>query len=127
MPDNCKKVTSAYAAKAKVAYEKKQGSTTIAAVFEAAALFEEDVSNDELDEFIDDNEADEYVPPSLSFPPHLLWTCCVDAPATCAPTPVEALIDHGSPAVLISSHLAEILCLTPRLLFQVFFSFRCLQ
>ena len=44
--------------------------------------------------------------------------CCVDTLATCAPTPVEALIDHGSPAVLISSHIAEILCLTPQPLFK---------
>ena len=60
------------------------------------------------------------MPPSLSLPPHLVWTCCVNTPATCAPTPVEALIDHGSPAVLISSHLAEILCLTLRPLFKSF-------
>jgi len=118
-PDNCKKVTPTCAAKAKVTYEKKeQGTMTMTTVFEAAAIFEEDISNDELDKFIDANEADEYMPPSLSFPPHLLWTCCVDAPATCAPTPMEALIDHGSATVLISSHIAEILCLMPRLLFK---------
>jgi hypothetical protein len=112
--EDCKKVTPAHAAKAKVAYERKrQGTTTVAAVFEGGAVFEEDVSNEDSDEFVDANETDEYVPPSLSLPPHLVWTCCIDAPATCAPTPVEALIDHGSPAVLISSTLTEILCLTP--------------
>ncbi|KAF8218786.1 hypothetical protein L208DRAFT_1468115, partial [Tricholoma matsutake] len=117
--EDCKKVTPAHAAKARVAYEKKkQGTTTIAAVFEGAAVFEDDVSNEDSDKFVDANEADEYVPPSLSLPPHLVWTCCIDAPATCAPTPMEALIDHGSPAVLISSNLAEILCLTPRPLFK---------
>ena len=91
---------------------------TITAIFEAVAVFEEDVSNDELDEFLDANKADEYMPPSLSFPPHLLWMCCVDALATCARTPMKALIDHGFPAVLISSHLTEILCLMPQPLFK---------
>jgi hypothetical protein len=92
--------------------------TTVAAIFEGGAVFEEDVNNEDSDEFVDANEADEYMPPSLSLPPHLVWTCCIDTPATCAPTPMKALIDHGSPAVLISSTLAEILCLTPRPLFK---------
>ena len=54
----------------------------------------------------------------FALPQHLNWTCCIDAPATCAPTPVEALIDHSSSPVLISSELAEILCLTARPLFK---------
>ncbi|KAF8223694.1 hypothetical protein L208DRAFT_1516133, partial [Tricholoma matsutake] len=36
----------------------------------------------------------------------------------CAPTPVNALIDHGSSPVLISRNLAEILCLEPHPLFK---------
>ncbi|KAF8218796.1 hypothetical protein L208DRAFT_1347147, partial [Tricholoma matsutake] len=117
--DDCKKVMAAHTAKAKVAYEKKkQGTTTIAAVLESASIFEDEASNEGSDEYMDANETKEYVHPSLSLPSHLYWMCCVNAPATCAPTPIKALIDHGSPPVLISSELAEILCLTPRLLFK---------
>ncbi|KAF8228172.1 hypothetical protein L208DRAFT_1292714 [Tricholoma matsutake] len=72
------------------------------------------------DEFVDANEVDEYMTLPLTLPQHLHWTCCINAPATCAPTPVEALIDHGSSPVLISSQLAEILCLTAKPLFKPF-------
>jgi hypothetical protein len=67
---------------------------------------------------MDMNEVKEYISPAVTLLEHLLWTCCVDAPATCTPTPVEALIDHGSSPVLISSHLAKVLCLTAKPLFK---------
>jgi hypothetical protein len=122
-PEDCRKVTAAYAAKAKANYKKKRTATTstpvtVAAVFDADAVFEESDSDKDSEEFMDVNEVEEYVSPAIALPEHLLWTCCVDAPATCAPTPVKALIDHGSSPVLISSHLAEVLCLTAKPLFK---------
>jgi hypothetical protein len=117
------KVMAANAAKAKAAYEKIQAasqatSTIVAAIFKADAVFEESKSNGDSEEFVDANKVDEYVPSPFALPQHLCWTCCIDAPATCAPTPFDALIDHGSSPVLISSQLANILCLTARLLFK---------
>jgi hypothetical protein len=122
-PKDCKKVTAGYATKAKVAYDKVQAashvaSTTVAAIFEADAVFDDSESNEDLEKFMDANEVDECVPSPFALPQHLCWTCCVDAPATCAPTPVDALIDHGSSPVLISSELANILCLTAKPLFK---------
>jgi hypothetical protein len=102
----CKNVTLANALKAKAAFEKNQGTTVVAAVF--------DDDSDEGDFVLGDDETDEYVSHNLSFPSHLWWNCCIDAPATCAPTPIRALIDHGSTRVLISSEFADIMCL-PRL------------
>ncbi|KAF8237158.1 hypothetical protein L208DRAFT_1519101, partial [Tricholoma matsutake] len=117
--EDCKKVMAAYAGKAKLAYEKKKhGMTTIAAVFEGASVVEEDISDEGSDQYMDANEAEEYMPHTLSLPPHLIWTCSIDAPATCTPTLINTLIDHGSPPVLISSDLTDILCLTPRPLFK---------
>ncbi|KAF7759859.1 hypothetical protein Agabi119p4_11554 [Agaricus bisporus var. burnettii] len=52
--------------------------------------------------------AEEYV--STSLPSHLWWTCRVDS-AVRSTTPVKALIDHGSPTVLISYDLATRLSL----------------
>jgi hypothetical protein len=115
MIKHCKKVTIAHATKAKAAFNRKnQPSMTIAAVFESSMTFKEDVSNGDSDGYMDANEADEYMHILFSFPSHLLWTCCIDAPTTCAPMPIHALIDHGSPPVLISSNLTKILCLMPR-------------
>ena len=117
-PANCKNITAALAAKAKLTYEKKNGSTIVATVFEGVTMLEN--SNNEVDteEFMDIN-ADEYISYPFSLPFHLRWTCCIDAPVTCAPTPINALIDHGCPPVLISEQLADILCLTPQPLFKL--------
>ena len=121
--EDCKRVTAANVAKAKAGYNKIQAvsqttSTTVAAIFEADAVFEESKNNGDSEEFVDANEVDEYMPSPFVLPQHLRWMCCIDAPATCAPTPVDALIDHSSSPVLISSQLAEILCLTARPLFK---------
>lgn len=53
-----------------------------------------------------------YVPSASTPPPreHLLWDCLVDGP-TAPPARTRALIDHGCPTVLISSKLADGLCL----------------
>ena len=51
-------------------------------------------------------------------PSHLIWTCCIDVLATCTPTPIKALINNGSPPVLISSDLTDLLCLMPCPLFK---------
>ena len=104
MPEN--------AAKAKSAFEKRQATTHIAAVFEDSD------NEDYFEECEERGEGDEYVPHPFDFPEHLQWTCCIDAPFTCAPTPISALIDHGSPPVLISSSLIEILGLVPKPLFK---------
>lgn len=86
-------------------------------VTHVAAIFGD--SNDE-DYFDTDDvmEGNEYVLNVLDLSHHLQWTCCVDAPSTCAHTPVEALIDHGCPPVLISSKLVEILSPIPKKLFK---------
>jgi hypothetical protein len=109
MLEICSRVTPVYAAKAKAMHEKKNSKP--AAV--VTAVFEEDSVSDDSFESAHTEEVNEYVHPDLSFPAHLKWTCAVDAPATCTPTPVSALIDHGCPPVLISSDLVEILCLEP--------------
>jgi hypothetical protein len=108
--DAVKNCNLASALKAKAAFEKKQTMTVVAAVF--------DESEDLDDEDLDDMENEEYVDQPFSLPKHLWWTCCIDAPATCAPTPVRALIDHGSTPVLISSEFADIMGLARRKLFK---------
>jgi hypothetical protein len=47
------------------------------------------------------------------FLPHLLWECAVDShdPSCLSCIPVSALIDHGSPPVLIDQALVSRLCL----------------
>jgi hypothetical protein len=47
------------------------------------------------------------------FLPHLLWECAVDShdPSCLSRIPVSALIDHGSPPVLINQALVSRLCL----------------
>jgi hypothetical protein len=117
-PDECpsakavKNCMLVYALKAKAAFDKKQSHTVVAAVFKA--------DNNDSDISLCDDKAEEYVNPTLSFPEHLWWTCCINAPVTCAPTPVRALIDHGSPPVLISSEFVDIMCLPCRKLFKSF-------
>ncbi|RDB23205.1 Transposon Tf2-9 polyprotein [Hypsizygus marmoreus] len=59
--------------------------------------------------------ADEYVSMFTdSLPEHIWWECCIDAPLTCAPTPIRALIDSGASPALISSETAELYGLVPR-------------
>ncbi|KAF8219177.1 hypothetical protein L208DRAFT_1342593, partial [Tricholoma matsutake] len=116
--EDCKKVTAMKAAYDKIQAASQTTSTTVAAIFEADAVFEDSESNGDSDDFMDVNKVDEYVTSPFTLPQHLHWMCCIDAPAICAPTPVEALIDHGSSPVLISSHLAKILCLTAKPLFK---------
>jgi len=120
---DCKQVTAANTAKAKAAYDKIQAAshmamTTIATIFEADAIFEESESNKDSEDYVDAKEVEEYIHLSFALPQHLHWMCCIDAPATCAPTPVNTLIDHRSSPVLISSELTDILCLTARPLFK---------
>jgi len=117
-PEDCRHVTAAHATKAKVAYEKKNNTTTVMAVFTGGATFNDSESEEAGEEWVDANKAEEYMNSPFDLPTHLLWTCCLDTPATCAPTPVNALIDHSSSPVLISRNLAEILCLEPHLLFK---------
>jgi hypothetical protein len=107
--ETCKKVTTAYAAKAKAAFEKKP-------VPVVAAIFGEGMDED----FVDSDEFNEYVPPQLipPLPKHLWWDCCIDAPFTCAPSPIRALIDHGAPPVLISDDTVELYGLVRRTLFK---------
>ena len=46
--------------------------------------------------------------------PHLFWQCSISGPANCLPVTVNALIDHGAHAVLISEDLATSLNLRRR-------------
>lgn len=78
--DACKKVTITEALKAKATYKKAEG-TTLA----VAAVFAED-SNGSFE--MAEDEATEYIPQLFSLPSHLWWECCIDAPLTCAPTPI---------------------------------------
>ncbi|KAF8235872.1 hypothetical protein L208DRAFT_1254475, partial [Tricholoma matsutake] len=106
----CKSVTITAALKVKTPFEGK-GSTVVATVFE---------DGEESDDFeITGNEANEYVQ-TPRLPPHLWWNCCINAPLTCASTPICVLIDHGSPPVLISSELIDVLGLPRRKLFKLF-------
>ena len=52
--------------------------------------------------------------PSLSPPHHIWWFCLIDAPFTCVLTDIHALIDTGSPSVLISSDMVELYGLVSR-------------
>lgn len=108
--DACKNVMTSAALKAKAAFEGKGPAFVV-------AVFGDEEDSDDFD--MAEDEADEYVL-NLSLPSHLWWSCCVDAPLTCAPTPIRALIDHGSPPVLISSELVEILGLVCWKLFKPF-------
>ena len=111
-PEACKNITLANALKAKAAFKKKQSTIMVATVFGG------DSDNSEV--VLGNDEIDEYVSYDLSLPNHLWWTCCIDAPATCAPTPIWALIDHGSTPVLISSDFANMMCLPWCKLFKTF-------
>ncbi|KAG2144235.1 hypothetical protein DEU56DRAFT_910589 [Suillus clintonianus] len=67
-------------------------SETVAVVMPSAALGNGSESGDEC------------VAPFTT--PHLTWDCLVDGPAVSSSVTVSALIDHGSPAVLINETLA---------------------
>jgi len=60
-----------------------------------------------------------YIVPSLSsaipspLPAHFWWDCRIDGPLTCSPTPVRALIDTGSPPILISEECVKLYSLIP--------------
>lgn len=68
-----------------------------------AAVMPEVDSDGEYPYPISAGESDEYVPPLLA--PHFYWDCLVDGPNVPAPLRVSALIDNGSPIVLISADL----------------------
>ncbi|KAF8225990.1 hypothetical protein L208DRAFT_1304167, partial [Tricholoma matsutake] len=110
-PEACKNVTLAEALKAKAAFE-GMGATMVVAVFGTE-------SDDDSFEMSED-EASEYVNQPFSLPSHLWWDCCIDALLTCTPTPIQALIDHSFPPVLISSELVDVMGLTCRKLFKPF-------
>ena len=112
--ETCKKVTPTGALRAKAAFD-AQNAPVVAAVF-GAGLDEDFVDED----FVDSDEFNEYITP-FTLPPlpeHLWWDCCIDAPFTCAPSPIRALIDHGASPVLISEDAAELYSLEPRKLFK---------
>lgn len=50
--------------------------------------------------------------------PHLVWHCAIDDPSSSTRLHVEALIDHGSPIVLINQKLVSLLQLHARVLPQ---------
>jgi hypothetical protein len=112
--ETCKRVTTVHAMRAKAAYEKST-APVMAAVFDTG--LDKDFVNED---FVNSDEFEEYVPPYKlsSLPEHLWWNCCIDAPFTCAPTPICTLIDHGAPPVLISEETVEIYGLIRRKLFK---------
>ena len=84
-----------------------------------STVFEAETKSDHSFGSTHAEEVNECIHPHFSFPEHLKWTCMVDTPATCAPTPITTLIDHGCSPVLILSDLMEILCLEPHQLFKL--------
>lgn len=102
-------------AKAKVVFN--HNSAVTATATHIMAVFGDSNDKDYF-EADDAMEGDKYISNTLNLPHHLKWTCCINAPLTCAPTPVEALIDHGCPPVLISSKLVDVLSLVPKKLFK---------
>jgi hypothetical protein len=112
----CKKVTATHALRTKTAFEACV-APVVGGVF-GAGLQEEYVNAD----FVDSNEFDEYIDPLPSFllPDHLWWNCCIDAPFTCAPSPIRMLINHGVTPVLISEDTVKLYGLVPHKLFKPF-------
>lgn len=112
--ETCKKVTPAGALHAKAAF-KACNATIVSAVFGAG--LDEDFVDEDL---VDSNEFNEYMTPSPlpPLPKHLWQDCCIDAPFTCAPSLMQALIDHGAFPVLISEYATELYGLKPCKLFN---------
>lgn len=114
--DTCKKVTATYAVKAKATFENKS-------IPVVAAIFSKDMDEEFINEdFVNSDEFNEYISPHPTppLPEHLWWDCCIDAPLTCAPSPIRALIDHGTSPVLISDNTIELYGLVCRTLFKPF-------
>jgi hypothetical protein len=117
--DACKKVTTAHASWAKMAFKK-------ASVPMVAAIFNTGLNKDYIEEdFVNSDKFNEYVPSATTsllpdLPNHLWWDCCIDALFTCAPSPIRALIDHGAPPVLISENMVELYGLVCCMLFKPF-------
>ncbi|RDB15414.1 Transposon Ty3-G Gag-Pol polyprotein [Hypsizygus marmoreus] len=124
-PEAIRNVTPENAALAKTAYEQRKPAV-VAAVFgtEPATFVSDNYSYDDspMDEdYYPEYAADEYVPSFTdSLPKHVWWDCSLDAPFTCAPTPVRVLIDSGACPVMIFSEMAEIHSLVPRRLHKPF-------
>jgi hypothetical protein len=114
--DACKKVTAVHASHAKATFDAH--TTPVVATVFGADIHEDFIYED----FVDSNEFDKYVKPSPAcpLPDHLWWSCCIDAPFTCAPSPIQALIDHGASPVLISEETVELYGLVSHKLFKLF-------
>ncbi|KAF8224209.1 hypothetical protein L208DRAFT_1312759, partial [Tricholoma matsutake] len=119
--DACKGVTIENATRAKAAFERSTSSAAAGAptTTHVTAVFGDSDNEDYFQDILSEGEGNECVSSILGLPHHLKWTCCIDAPLTCGPTPIDALIDHGCPPVLISTELVEILGLVPKKLFKV--------
>ncbi|KAF8236977.1 hypothetical protein L208DRAFT_1250070, partial [Tricholoma matsutake] len=110
----CKKVSIAHTARVKTIFKSKSMPVV-------GAIFGNDMDEDFIDEdFIDSDEFNECTPSPLPPLPEHLWWDCIDAPFTCAPSQIHALIDHGAPPVLISEHTIELYGLVPHTLFKPF-------
>jgi hypothetical protein len=81
----CKKVTAVHALRAKAAAFDACNTPVVTTVF-GADMHEDYIKED----FVDSDEFNEYVDPllTLPLPEHLWWNCCIDAPFTCAPSPI---------------------------------------
>jgi hypothetical protein len=130
--EQCKKVTKENAIKAQAAFEKRKGTANVvvAAVFGSDSDTSSDADNGYgANEYVHAYDATAPVlPPSLPSPPdssllsppdspfprHLEWSCTLDTPNGLSDSPVDALIDCGSPPVLISSKLVDKLGLKRR-------------
>lgn len=77
-PKACKNVNLVAVLKAKAVFKAKR-------VTMVAAIFKEEMGSNDFE--MTGDKADEYMP-DLSLPSHLWWNCCIDAPLTCAPTPI---------------------------------------
>jgi len=117
--DACKKVTIAYALRAKATFEK-------ASALMVATIFNTGLDDNYIEEdFINSDEFNEYVssptaPLLPDLPDHLWWDCCIDAPFTCTPSPIKALINHGTSPVLISEDMVKLYGIAHRTLFKPF-------
>ena len=125
--DQCKKVTKEHAARAKASFEKNTKASTGVVV---VAVFGSDSDNDSAKDGYGANEYVRTVSPTVPtpcsdiplpspndsletpctgspFPLHLKWSCTLDTPSGFSDSPVDTMIDCGSPPALISSTLVE--------------------